>query len=154
MLGIAHALETFGHLAPCLLCLKQREVYWAALAIGALGVALAYTPIGDRAPRLANVLLAAAFLLGAGVAGYHAGVEWGWWPGPAACSGGATHVDPAALTALLHGARIGMPSCEKPAWVLLGLSMAGWNALVSLGLAGASLVAFFSHTRTLKEAAS
>ena len=151
MLAVAHAFETFGHLAPCELCLRQREVYWVAATVAGLGVAAGFTPVGAPASRLADVLLTAAFLVGAVVAGYHAGAEWKWWPGPAACSGGATHVDPAALDALLHGARMPMPACDKPAWVFLGLSMAGWNVLVSLGLAAASAAAFLTRPTSAAE---
>ena len=66
---------------------------------------------------------------------YHAGVEWKFWPGPAECTGGAGGVSAADLTALLNGAKAKMPDCDKPAWIFFGLSMAGWNTLVSLGLA-------------------
>ena len=140
MLAIAHAFETFGHMAPCLLCLRQRDVYWWGLAISAVGVAASFTPAAPIARRLVNLVLIAVFLLGAGTAVYHAGAEWKWWPGPAACSGGSTHVNAAELSALLRGAKRFAPSCETPAWVFLGLSMAGWNALVSLKLTCWSLV--------------
>ena len=141
MLGVAHAFETFGHLAPCTLCLKQREVYWWALAIAAIGVALRFTGLSRRAARIDSALLALVFLVGCGIAVYHAGAEWKWWPGPTSCSGGSTKVNSADLTALLHGAKQYLPACDKPAWVFLGLSMAGWNALVSLGLAALSAMA-------------
>ena len=140
-LAIAHAFQAFGHLAPCTLCLKQREVYWMALALAALGAAAEFSPWKARAVRIACIALAVIFLWGAVLAGYHAGVEWKWWPGPAACSGGATHVNSADLNALLHGARLTIPSCDKAAWVFAGLSMAGWNALASLILALLSIAA-------------
>jgi len=139
MLGVAHAFETFGHMPPCLLCLKQREAYWAALTIGAVGSALALT--GLKLRRLVCLLLALAFLYGAGLAVYHAGAEWKFWPGPAICSGGQTSVSAGDITRLLQGGARKTPSCETPAWVFLGLSMAGWNALVSLALAGVSIAA-------------
>jgi disulfide bond formation protein DsbB len=135
MLAGAHAFETFGHMAPCELCLKQRDVYWYALGVAAAGSLLGFTRFRGVATRIANVVLALLFLLGAVVAGYHAGVEWKFWPGPAACTGGAQGVSTADLTALLNGAKGNIPQCDKPAWVFFGLSMAGWNSLVSLGLA-------------------
>jgi disulfide bond formation protein DsbB len=141
MLAMAHIFETFGHMAPCELCLKQREVYWWAMAIAGTGALLAFTRIGPIATRITNILLTIAFLIGMSVAAYHAGVEWKWWPGPAACTGGAGGVSAADLDALLNGAKGHMPACDKPAWVFLGLSMAGWNALMSLGLAGFSALA-------------
>ncbi len=141
MLAIAHAFETFGHLQPCTLCLRQREVYWEVMGIAAIGGALSLTGLGLLAARATNVVLTGWFLLGAGVALYHAGAEWKWWPGPASCSGGAAHVSAAEIQALLRGAKMSIPACDTPAWVFLGLSMAGWNALISLALAGCSAFA-------------
>jgi disulfide bond formation protein DsbB len=141
MLAIAHAFETFAGLAPCTLCLRQREVYWAAMAIAAAGLVLQRTPIRAVAARGVGVMLALAFLCGAGWALYHVGAEWKWWPGPASCSGGASHVSMADMSRLLHGGKFALPQCDMPAWVFLGLSMAGWNCLISLGLAGASATA-------------
>jgi disulfide bond formation protein DsbB len=140
MLAIAHGFETFGHLPPCELCLQQREGYWAALAVGAGGYALArWRPKIGRGLLL---LLAAVFLLEAGLAAYHAGVEWKWWPGPVACTGAHKRVDLSQMTAFAAGARIVMVQCDVAAWRLLGLSMAGWNALCALALAAATLVAY------------
>ena len=140
MLGTAHAFETFGKLAPCLLCLKQREVYWATGTVALIGVVLSRTAWAERVRRPLILLLAAGFLYGAGVASYHAGAEWKWWPGPAACAAGGA-ASASDLVALLKGAKIAAPSCDKAVWVFLGLSMAGWNAVISLGLAVASTFA-------------
>jgi disulfide bond formation protein DsbB len=82
MLAAAHAFETFGKLAPCHLCLKQREVYWAAAGLGLVAVALSRTAWADKVRRPLNLILALVFLFGAGLAVYHAGAEWKWWPGP------------------------------------------------------------------------
>jgi disulfide bond formation protein DsbB len=152
MLAIAHAFETFGHLSPCTLCLRQREIYWEAMGIAAVGGALGLTRVGALAGRATSVVLTAWFLLGAGIAAYHAGAEWKWWPGPASCSGGAAHVSAAEISALLRGAKMTIPACDKPAWVFLGLSMAGWNALISLALAAVSALAAMSPTRPRAEA--
>jgi disulfide bond formation protein DsbB len=141
MLGAAHAFETFGKLAPCLMCLKQREVYWVVGTLALVGVVLSRTPWADRVRRPLILLLALGFLYGAGVAAYHAGAEWKWWPGPAACAGGGAKASAGDLAALLKGAKIAAPSCDKAVWIFLGLSMAGWNALISLGLAIASAFA-------------
>ncbi|MHB8528186.1 MAG: disulfide bond formation protein B [Caulobacteraceae bacterium] len=138
VLAIAHAFETFGHLAPCELCLKEREMWWTALALAALGVLAGFTPLALRGRRIAAIALTLAFLYGAGLAAYHAGAEWKFWPGPASCSGGATSVSLADLRAFSRGVKMTLPSCDKPAWVFLGVSMAGWNALISLAMAAAS----------------
>lgn len=141
MLAIAHAFETFGGLAPCLLCLKQREVYWAAMAIAAVGFVLRFSPLHRRLDRLFAVILALCFAYGTFVAVRHAGAEWKWWPGPAACAANRGGVSAAEMAALLRGEKLAMPSCEDAAWVFLGLSMAGWNALISLGLVVMSALA-------------
>jgi disulfide bond formation protein DsbB len=140
MLAIAHAFETFGHLQPCELCLKQRDVYWLALGLGVAGYVLARLLRRPMVAPMESGILALVFLLSAGVAGYHAGVEWKWWPGPQTCSG-STGVGAQALASLLSGARITAPRCDQPQWIWLGLSMAGWNTLVSVGLTAASLCA-------------
>jgi disulfide bond formation protein DsbB len=113
------------------------------VAIGVAIAGLAWRPLaGRRDPtRWINALLALVFLVEVGVAVYHSGVEWKFWPGPASCSGGATRVDPAALERLLSGAKMGIPQCDKPAWVFLGLSMAGWNAVAAASLTGLSAFA-------------
>lgn len=133
MLAIAHAFETFGHLAPCTLCLKAREVYWLALTVGLVGFAAGLFLKDDRIRRLASLLLAAIFLFGVGVAIYHAGAEWKFWPGPKTCASGAIP-QLTSLDAVLKGDKIKAPACDEAAWVFLGLSMAGWNGLVSLVL--------------------
>ena len=138
MLATAHAFQTFGGYQPCTLCLRQREVYWAALAVAAAAVAAGAWRPSRGAAAWIGAALALLFLYGAGVAVYHAGAEWKWWPGPAACSSSGGAASAAALDRMLAGARIRPPSCDEAQWRMLGLSMAGWNALVSLGLAGLS----------------
>ena len=122
MLAGAHAFETFGHLPPCELCLKQRDVYWLALALGLAGFALGRGLKRPLILNLASLALGLVFLFGAGLAAYHAGVEWKWWPGPQACTGQA-RASIAAVTALMNGGRIRGPSCDVAAWRMAGLSM-------------------------------
>src|SRR5262249_54859963 len=86
MLAAAHAFQTFGHLAPCPLCLKQREVYWAALPVSATGAAALASPWRGAARKVAGALLAVIFGYGAYLAGFHAGAEWHWWPAPQTCA--------------------------------------------------------------------
>lgn len=139
MLAAAHAFERFAYMAPCQLCLRQREVYWAAIAMAATGVAL-WTIRNNRRFLVAfNVMLALVFLTGAVVAAYHAGVEWKWWPAPAGCTAGSVDVMSLDLGGIDD--RQATTSCLDAPWRMLGLSMAGWNALVSLGLAAASFLA-------------
>jgi disulfide bond formation protein DsbB len=138
MLAIAHGFETFGGLAPCHLCLQQREAYWVAG-----GIALAGLTARRLAPGLARwpwpeLLLALAFLIGGAIAVQQAGAEWKWWPGPEGCSGAKT-VTSADILAGLNGATKPAPRCDVAAWRLFGISMAGWNALVSAKLVVLSL---------------
>lgn len=139
MLAAAHAFETFGGLAPCHLCYYQRDVYWVALCVGVVGFALGYMRLA-WARRAADGLLALIFLASMGLAAYHAGVEWKWWPGPASCTGGGA-VNAGQLAAFMNGAKLNMPQCDVAAWRLFGLSMAGYNAIISLGLTVLSVVA-------------
>ncbi|WP_292045677.1 MULTISPECIES: disulfide bond formation protein B [unclassified Brevundimonas] len=144
MLGAAHAFERFGGLAPCNLCLKQREVYWAAVAVGGLATAWTLFSGGRRGtPRIAAFLLAAIFATGAITAVFHMGGEYKWWALPATCSpgGGAIDMDSLAALALGTGPVVKVIGCGDVAWSWLGLSMAGWNAIISAALAVFSLLA-------------
>jgi disulfide bond formation protein DsbB len=140
MLAIAHSFQTFGHLAPCHLCLKQREAYWAAMAVSALAIVAGLTPMRSAGTRIGCAILVLAFGYGAYLAGFHAGAEWHWWKAPVTCASTGP-VNLSALKALLAGGGAHQPACDQAPWVLLGLSMAGWNFLASLGLVGASLLA-------------
>lgn len=141
MLAIAHGFERIGGLPPCYLCLRQREVYWVALTVALIGMIVVRLGPGARLKRLFNAALGLIFLVGAGIAAWHAGAEWGWWPGPSVCAGGGA-VSAADVMAALNGdERIAPPSCDKALWVFLGLSMAGWNVLISLKLAVLSFIA-------------
>lgn len=144
LLGAAHAFERFAGLAPCNLCLKQREVYWGAVAIALAATLWAVISRSRRGtPRLAAFLLAAVFATGAITAGFHAGGEVKWWELPAACAGGSGDIDIEALASLAMGSgpsqRVAM--CDAVTWSFLGLSMAGWNVLISAALAVFSLLA-------------
>ncbi|HEX3408482.1 MAG TPA: disulfide bond formation protein B [Caulobacteraceae bacterium] len=140
-LAIAHGFQTFGGLAPCHLCLQQRIVYWVAMGVSAIAVPAVF--LGFRAPayRLDSLILAMVFACGAYLAAFHAGAEWKWWPAPATCSSSGVAVTAADLQALLSGSVKKVPPCDQAPWRLLGLSMAGWNCLLSAALVGLSLTA-------------
>lgn len=136
----ALAFEHLWGLRPCPLCLQQRWPYYAAMPV-ALATALA-----PRAGlvRTGLALLALIFLASAGLGAYHAGVEWGWWQGPSDCAG-APAAAPGSVGDFLN--QLGatrVVSCTEAAWRFLGLSLAGWNAVISLGLA--ALAAIGSRT--------
>jgi len=143
MLATAHGFQTFGGYQPCTLCLRQREVYWVAGALALAFMILVRVPGGARFRQLSCLTLGLVFLVGMGIAIYHAGAEWKFWPGPSTCSsaGGSGGVSAAAMQALINGAKIRPPACDQASWVFAGLSMAGWNALASLAFAAGSVAA-------------
>lgn len=128
---------------PCPLCLEERLPYHVVIPLSLL---LAIAAI-VRAPRalivVGFVAIIAAMLLSAALGAYHAGVEWGWWPGPTDCSGPMT--DFTTNGPLLKQLQsIHVVRCDEAAWRFLGLSLAGYNVLISLALAA---IAAFGLTR-------
>ncbi|MFN3230256.1 MAG: disulfide bond formation protein B [Asticcacaulis sp.] len=141
MLAAAHGFEHFMNLPPCALCLKQRDVYWLAIGVSAIASAWALFSQSRGTPRVASYLLFAIFATGAIVATFHAGVELKWWPGPSTCTtAGTDAVSIDAIASLLAGKTVKPPMCDIVPWTFLGISMAGWNAVVSGLLALASLL--------------
>lgn len=143
VLGAAFASQYLGGLQPCILCLYQRRPY--AIVIGLAAVA-ALLPAGGRGGHLRIGLLglsSVALLANVGIAGFHVGVEQTWWPGPAQC-GGAIGSGPISVEDLMSTPIV---RCDQPAWTLLGISMAGYNVALSLGLALFAAVATRSAVR-------
>lgn len=142
MLAIAHAFETFGGYAPCTLCLKQREVYWVAGTVAMAGLIAGRLAFLPRLTRLFHALLTLIFTVGTVIAIYHAGAEWKFWPGPTTCAGTGALVSLDSLTAIANGtAKIKPPACDEAGWRFMGISMAGYNALISLKLMAYSSLA-------------
>ena len=132
VLGGALAFQHIGGLAPCVLCYWQRYPYWAAIPLAALAALLA-----PRSPKLAAGLLGLAaglFLVDAGIAAFHVGVEQKWWQGTAECGGAQ---GPSGSLEALRARLLAAPivRCDEPAWSLFGVSMAGYNFLAALVLA-------------------
>ncbi|CAN5333086.1 disulfide bond formation protein B [soil metagenome] len=121
--------------APCPLCLMQRWAYYAAVPVSLVTVMMVARDM--RIARVLLVLIGLAFVANAVFGVYHAGVEWKFWPGPGTCSGTLS----GGLPTLGDTPVI---SCEDAAIRILGLSLAGWNALISAALA---LVAFAGARR-------
>jgi disulfide bond formation protein DsbB len=127
---LALAYEHIGGYVPCELCYRQRWAYYAAIPLALLGAVFA----GPQPLRAVLAACGLIFLVNAGLGVHHAGVEWGWWPGPEGCSGGVQlSSDAARLLESLRNAEI--VRCDEPAFRFLGLSFAGYNALISAGLA-------------------
>ena len=121
------AFQFLGGLAPCHLCLLQRWPHAAAVVIGAAALA-----VPGRILPLAGAAAAAAT---AGIGLYHTGVERAWWQGPTSCTGGS--IAGVSVRDLLDPSIVVAPvvRCDQVAWQMLGLSMASWNAVVSVLLA-------------------
>jgi disulfide bond formation protein DsbB len=119
---------------PCPLCLEQRYAYYLAIPLGAL-VVLAAARDAPRAVVLAGlVILALAALGNAGLGTYHAGVEWKFWQGPTDCTGPVGNLGSAGnLLARLDTVKV--IRCDEVQWRFLGLSLAGYNVLISLLMA-------------------
>jgi disulfide bond formation protein DsbB len=137
--SVAGALifEALGY-APCELCLKERIPYYVAIPIAGFAVFFAAQAlrVHVHATLVALVLI---FAVSAVFGGYHAGVEWGFWPGPQECSGSLDHAATASdFLAQLHSVRV--TRCDVPALRIFGLSLAVWNAMISAGLAALAAV--------------
>jgi disulfide bond formation protein DsbB len=131
MLGGAYYFQYVVGLPPCEMCWWQRYPHMVAIAAGLLAF------LSFKAPRLALVLLLTAItalVVTAGIGVFHAGVEYRWWAGPQACSGAIpTGLSAEDLKKALFSAK--MVRCDQVAWSMWGISMAGWNAILSLALA-------------------
>ena len=126
MLAGAFAFQYIGGLAPCQLCLWQRWPHAAAVLIGVIAF---FIP-----GRLLPVLGAVAAFATAAIGVFHVGVEQKWWEGLPSCTASSlTGVSGADL--LNPDVTIGaVVRCDEIAWQMLGISMAGWNVIISLGL--------------------
>jgi disulfide bond formation protein DsbB len=116
---------------PCPLCLEQRYVYYFGIPLAVLIL------LGDGVGSSRKVLVAALFAIAAGMlwntylSTYHAGIEWKWWPGPPDCSGTLDHITaPGSILDSIKPVR-----CDEAAWRFLGISLAGYDALISQTLA-------------------
>ncbi|MCC5973449.1 MAG: disulfide bond formation protein B [Rubellimicrobium sp.] len=135
LLAGAFLFQAIG-LAPCQLCIWQRWPHALAILIGVL----ALTPVAVLSGRALAGAGAAITAVSVGLGLYHTGVERAWWDGPTSCAGGPglTGLSGAELLSL-EGPRIIL--CTEVAWSMLGLSMASWNALLSLALMGLWILA-------------
>lgn len=141
----AHSFERFAELTPCALCLDQREAHWAAFAFFlAAFLATRLDALAAKGwPLLFMGFGTAAMITGLYISGYHTGVEYGWWEGPQTCSTGSI---PTSLDDLPDKVIF----CDDVPWSLFGISMAGFNFLITLftlPVAALPLIRFFGGTR-------
>jgi disulfide bond formation protein DsbB len=131
ILAVVWIFQSFGY-APCELCLTQRYAFYAAVPLALLTALLAGRSVRDLA-RAGFALLALVFIANAVLAAYHAGVEYHWWPGPTACTGGPGSLDVNDLVKALDSVKV--VRCDEVQLRIAGLSLAGWNVLASAVLA-------------------
>lgn len=134
---------------PCHLCLMQRYAYYFAVPASLAAWFFVYNQ-QVRVAQLVLIACAIGYILNAALGGYHAGVEYEWWKGPSDCTGGDTvdsliSMDASKFFDTLKETTV-VP-CDRPAWTLLGISLAGFNFFISFGLATLALVA----TRNLSQ---
>ncbi len=139
LLGGALGSQYLGGLVPCEMCIWQRWPHAGAIVLASLAFSAAAS--SDRS-RTLTLLAAAAIAISGAIGVYHAGVELGIFEGLTTCSSlasGATNVD--LLNSILNTPLV---RCDQVQFAFLGISMAGWNALLSLG--GAALIAWLALT--------
>ncbi len=122
----AWGFEIIGGYKPCPLCLTQRWSYYIAVPFAIILIfAVLSGKISTGALRAGVVILGLVMLAGGVLGGYHAGVEWGFWPGPSSCTGGG------GLSGGLPDLTQKVIQCDEVQIRIFGLSFAGWNAVIS-----------------------
>ena len=130
LLGGAVFTQFVLGLSPCEMCYWQRWPHWAALAFALLALAARKEGWSDFIVYLAAISIAISGLIG----GFHAGVEYGWWEGVTSC---ASMSAPSASSAEMLDTIMNAPlvRCDQPQWTLWGISLAGFNFVISVGSA-------------------
>jgi disulfide bond formation protein DsbB len=138
ILGAWFFQYVLGYL-PCELCLEQRYAYYLAIPLAVIVATGALAGWPRRLLAAGLVIIAIAFVINAGLGIYHSGVEWKWWAGPTACGGTLGDLGSAGdLLSRVQTTRV--IRCDEAAWRFLGLSLAGYNVLISLALAAIAAV--------------
>ena len=119
---------------PCPLCLEQRYAYYFVIPFALLTAIAAAKPAPRPVLIAALVVLALAALGNAVLGTYHAGVEWGFWPGPTDCTGPVGNLGSAG-TLFDRLDTVKVVRCDEVQWRFLGVSLAGYNVLISLLMA-------------------
>lgn len=117
---------------PCQMCYWQRYAHEAIVLISLAALLMPSLTLSQV--RTVNALIAIGFFISFGLAFWHVGVEYSWWEGPRTCmasTSGTPEFDPDEFLKSLEGPQK-MPACSEPLWHFLGLSMAAWNALISI----------------------
>jgi disulfide bond formation protein DsbB len=121
---------------PCPLCLQQRIPYYVVIPLALIVAIAAWAGAPRRLVTAGLAVVLVAVLCGAALGVYHAGVEWHFWPGPADCSGPLGDLNSGgSLLEQLQNPTTHIVRCDQAAWRLLGISLAGYNVLISLAMA-------------------
>jgi len=137
-IGGAYFFEFVLGLKPCPLCLEQRIAYYVSIPLAAMILLGLSVGSSRKVMTLALVAIGAAMLWNTGLGVYHSGVEWHWWLGPQDCSG-ATPNFSAGGSLLDQINRTRVIRCDEAPWRFLGLSLAGYNVLISAAMAAIAL---------------
>jgi disulfide bond formation protein DsbB len=121
-------------IVPCPMCLEQRWAYYAIIPLVVLIVIAARAGVPRGVLLAGLVLIALAALCNAGYGAYHAGVEWKFWPGPSSCTGPGINLGGGG-SLLDQLDKVKVIPCDVVQWRFLGISLAGYNALISLSMA-------------------
>jgi disulfide bond formation protein DsbB len=136
ILATVWILQALGY-EPCELCLAQRYAFYAAIPLALLTALLSRSAHGLA--RAGFALLALVFATNAAFAAYHVGVEYHWWAGPTACTGGPGSLDVNDLVNALNSVKV--VRCDEVQLRIAGLSLAAWNVVASAVLAVYAAVA-------------
>jgi disulfide bond formation protein DsbB len=141
----ALGFEHIGGYVPCELCLKERWPYYIGIPLALLAAFSSALRLPPGLTRGLFGLAAVVLLIGAGLSVYHTGVEWKFWEGPSSCSSSIDSVAKKTTDLLSDLSNQHGPMCSEAAIRVLGLSLAGWNVIVSLILA---LIAYRGFRKT------
>ncbi|WP_206431075.1 MULTISPECIES: disulfide bond formation protein B [Sphingomonas] len=142
LLGGALGSQFIGGLVPCEMCVWQRWPHLAAIIVAALAFF-----VRGRRQVAALVLLAALLIAVSGAIGvYHAGAEYHWWQGITECTAAPRQGSPMEM--LTQALRAPIVRCDVAQWTMFGISLAGYNAIFSLG--GAVLIALLATRKAVR----
>lgn len=140
LLAGAHAFETFGHLRPCPMCLDQRNMHWGVVVVSALMFIV--VRVRPNLARAAAIVCGLALAAAAYAALNHVAVEQHWVPATCDARINLNNIKPWSLDGPVEA-----PHCDEIAWAMFGISMAGYNAIISALAMLASFVVALAPAR-------